>query len=121
MPVEGFEPSTATPPPRLALPPASRHVLAILPVRASFELCLRLPETVPPERFRGERGKRDAAPSFVRLWLRLLVSPARQLARDPRENTAYLQRPLLQVEILPLEREQPPSPHAGRQGGDEQR
>src|SRR5437588_12017446 len=29
MPVEGFEPSTATPPPRLALPPASRHVLSL--------------------------------------------------------------------------------------------
>ena len=51
----------------------------ILPGRARLELCLQLPEPVLPERFRGERGERDAAVSFVR-----------QLTRDPRENAAYL-------------------------------
>jgi len=76
---------------------------------------------MPLECFNGKRGKHNAAPPLVRLWLCFLESLARQLTRNPRENTAYLQRPPLQVEVLPLERKQLTTSHPGGQGEDEQR
>ena len=62
-------------------------------------------------------SERDAATALLRLWLRLDVP----VAGSAREDTPNVQRIVREVNVLPLESQDPPATHPSREGQDEER
>src|SRR5207244_3323613 len=80
-----------------------------------FRLCLA--KAVLLEQVDHHWSECDTAPALLRFWLGLDVA----VTGPAREDAPHMQRIVQKVNILPLESQDLPSPHPGRESQDKER